>query len=1336
MTNNLDSALEQALQQCAAEPIHQLGAIQSHGVALVLNSSSDYNIIQASANLATLLGISADLALNQSLQAVLGETAAQQVQLLIATAHQSSTNTAIGIIDVANLALNKLDVHVFFSDGFPVLELCDDSCLDKPEDISSLLLKKQILLLEADNEENFVEYLQKIACLIREIMAYDNVMIYRFDENWDGQVIAQSRCDAATDYLGAHFPASDIPPQARALYTHNLVRVLTDVDAPTVAFIPTLNPHTNVPLDLSSSSLRSLSPIHLKYLRNMGTAATMTISLLQNGKLWGLIACHHLTPKRISVALRETAYLISKMIASKLVMLELAKKHSLTNKFLDINVQIVSLLSKLSKNMYKDLLPELMSLLNATGIIVVVDGERFMSGITPTQRDTTDLLAWLNHHINEGTIVSSQLSSEFVDSALYQDKVSGLLAIRPVNTMQNCIVWLRQEKLRTVNWAGAYAQGLTQSEDGQYQLTPRQSFETWSETWRGRAEPWSEDEINLAQLFKKSITDFQKTHQLINEFTEAQQTQVDLINLIPNGIVITDPQRRITFVNKDFEGFTGYQLQEVLGKYCSILQGQDTDPAQIQVIRKALNEQKVFFGEILNYRKNGASYWSELTISPIFNCQNQLSQFVGVMRDITDKKLQQDALAHSEQRFRGLSDVAPTLIWQADIHKNRFWFNKGWLTFTGRSIEDEQGQGWMQGIHPEDLEQFKNTYFEAFDQQIEFCVEYRLRRHDGEYRWIDGHGVPQYSVNGDFEGYVGTCADITNVRNSKAATDFFKVAHEMIYTTDLNCIILDCNERFCEITGYSREEALGKNVRMLKSGLHDSHFYAQMWQDILIKGFWRGELINQTKKGDLSTLITTISVVPDSHGRPHRYLAVASDISILTKKKQQLEHLAYYDNLTGLANRTLLMDRLKQAMSRIKRHAGLVAVLFIDLDGFKAINDHYGHDVGDEFLIAISQNMRVAIRDSDTLARLGGDEFVIILDDLKSTDDLNVVIPAISKVCRTEVLLKGLRLKVSASIGCSVYPIDTESLSADAETILNQADQAMYVAKRQGKNTYHYFDKDQDNITLTRNTSIAAIQLGLSNNEFELYYQPKVNMRSGEVLGFEVLIRWNKNHSELLEPMTFLPLVQNNPVGIELGWWVVKTALAQLAQWHELGLQITLSVNVDARQLTQSNFVEHLKAEMDKHPYLKPDGLELEILETIELNDRNDVIKVINDCRALGVEFALDDFGTGYSSITYLKELPIRTLKIDRSFIAEITHSNLDVKLIANITHLANDMGKQVVAEGVETIEQGELLIKLGCELGQGYAIAKPMSADQVLKWLTDWQPYPSWLMAARSDRT
>jgi len=1328
MTHYTDKVLELAMAQCAAEPIHQLGFIQPHGIALVLSPNSEYTILQVSENLTDLLEVSAENVLDKALHVVLGESTSDQVKALIASARLSDSQTAIGVIDFVNSACNKLDAHVFISDGFPVLELCNDSSIAKPDDLTTLFFKNQTLLLEDEDETQLIDYLDKTVIAVREIMAYDNVMIYKFDENWDGQVLAQSRCDAAPDYLGKYFPAGDIPAQARALYTQNLVRVVTDVDALPVAFIPELNPQTQAPLDLSASSLRSLSPIHMQYLRNMGTAATMTISLLQNGKLWGLIACHHLTPKRMSVVMRETAHIISKMIASKLARLELAKKHTLTQQFLDLNLQIANLLSKISNNHYTDLLPELMAVLNASGIIVIVDGERFIEGICPAPDDINSLIEWLKQNINDGCYVSNQLPSQYAKAVAFKDKVSGLLAISPESSLQNCIIWLRPEKPQTVNWAGAYSQGLSQQADGQYQLTPRQSFEVWSEAWQGRAEPWSAPELKLVQHLKNSIAQSLLNNDLLNELSEHQQAIKKLANLMPNGIIITDANRLITFVNSDFVSLTGYNETELIGKPCSILQGPDTDPKTIQGIKTALNEQQAFSGEILNYRKDGSLFWNELTISPIFDKSNQLSQFVGIQRDITEKKLHHAQLSSSEQRFRQLSNMAPALIWQTDNQKNRLWFNNSWLEFTGRSLAQEQDQGWIENLHPEDQDRYMNLYNQAFDGHEAFRIEYRLRRADGEYRWIDSQAVPQFSALGEFEGYVGTCTDITHVRNSKAATDYFNVAHEMIYSTDLSLLIIDCNDRFSEITGYSREQAIGKNVRILTSGKHDKNFYIQMWQSINSQGYWRGEIINRHQAGHLITLMTTISAVFDTQGKPKRYLAVASDISSIIEKRQHFEQLAHYDNLTGLANRLLLLDRLNHAMNGVKRRDGFIAVLFIDLDGFKAINDHYGHDVGDEFLIAISLKMKTAIRDTDTLARLGGDEFVIILDELNDKKYLEVAIPRLLAACNADIYLRATAIKVSASIGISLYPNDSEGFEIEAETLIAQADQAMYVAKHEGKNCYHLFDRTQDQIIITRNNSIEAMRLGLSRDEFELHYQPKVNMSTGEVYGLEALIRWNKNHTELLSPAKFLFIVQKHPLGIELGYWVIHTAITQLIAWTELGLKINVSVNVDARQLMQTNFVDILEAELEKQPNFRSGSLVLEILESTAIDDRLLVSKVINRCRALGIDFALDDFGTGYSSITYLRELPVKTVKIDRSFILGISHSDQDFKLVSHIIHMANDMGKQVIAEGIESIEQGELLLDMGCKLGQGYVIAKAMPAANVQAWIKDWHSYPDWL--------
>lgn len=1076
MTRTSDSALEEALHACEAEPIHQLGTIQPHGVALVLNPNAEYSIIQASENLATLLACSAEQALHKSLATLLGKETSQQVIQLIATARQSHSQTAFGVIDYKTQDFTKLDAHLYISDSFPVLELSNDSGLVDLEDLTEQWLKNQERLLDNEGHKNSQAYFEQITHLVRTITGYDNVMIYKFDKNWDGQVIAQSKIEDATDYLGTHFPASDIPAQARALYTRNLVRVVSDVDAPAVSFVPMLNPETHAPLDMSLSSLRSLSPIHIAYLRNMGTASTMTISLLEDGKLWGLIACHHHSPKRISVALRKMTHLLSRQISTLLTKHELNAQLDIMRNALALNSDLLPAFSNLTPDISTALLAKLMKVFNASGIIMVIKGELFVAGLTPNKTQIKQLLAGLSAQSLESPYFTQQLSNHLSEASTYQDKVAGLLLIKLSSSLQNCLIWLRQEKPRTINWAGTYTQGLQQNPDGHYHLSPRESFEVWSETWRGRCEPWSDHEIQLAQSLNKSLTDTLRNQTLENQIHETAHNRNALLNVIGGGISVTDAHRMITYINKEFEVLTGYTQAEVVGKTFTFLQGPDTDPQQIENISTALAALKPFSGEILNYRKDGSVFWNELNITPIFDTYGELSHFLGIQRDVTDRK-----------------------------------------------------------------------------------------------------------------------------------------------------------------------------------------------------------------------------------------------------------QSAYLDTLTGLPNRLLLMDRLAQGLEKVNRHGGCIALLSINLDGFKTINNHYGHEVGDAFLVAISQLMKHSLRETDTLVRAEGDEFYILLDDLACELDAESLIKPVLDIFLSPTDIKNLVLQMTAGIGISFYNKTSTCQDVTVDTLIRQADQAMYVAKQSGTNGFHRFDSHIDHLNVTRNEIVNAIRIGLQQEQFELYYQPKVSMRSGKVLGFEALIRWHKSGPDPLPPSVFMPMIQYHPLGIEIGNWVLNSALAQLNQWQEQGLETTLSINVDARQLHQTNFVANLNAAINHYPHYIPNSLELEILETNELASRIKAEQVIESCRELGVEFALDDFGTGYSSITYLKQLPIKTLKIDRSFVAGITHTDQDYKLLSNIIQLANDMGKQVIAEGVETIEQGELLILLGCEHAQGYAIAKPMPASNVLPWLKEWRPYSAW---------
>ena len=565
------------------------------------------------------------------------------------------------------------------------------------------------------------------------------------------------------------------------------------------------------------------------------------------------------------------------------------------------------------------------------------------------------------------------------------------------------------------------------------------------------------------------------------------------------------------------------------------------------------------------------------------------------------------------------------------------------------------------------------------------------------------------------------------IEKSKLDTDLqlaasvFTHAREGIYIADKEGCIINCNQAFLNISGYTREELIGQNPRLFKSGEHDKEFYEQMWASLIENDFWSGEISNKYKYQDKTPGLHSISVIRDNNGELVRYLVQTTDISALKLQQQKLEHFAYNDALTGLPNRVLLIDRLKQCLVRNQRHGNSLAIIFIDLDGFKAINDNYGHDVGDAFLKAISQKMQRVIRESDTLARLGGDEFIVILNSLEDSDSYQKPVKKLLEACNSPIDIGGILLRVSASLGISFSTGKVEEPIADPDKLIRQADQAMYVAKKSGKNRYHVFDGAVDQFVNTRQETIGQIQIGIKKDQFLLHYQPKINIRTGALLGVEALIRWQHPQRGLLQPKDFLSVIKNHPVSIELGEWVIKSALGQLSLWNSQNVLIPISVNIDARQLNQHNFIERLKVLLVACPSFKPGGLELEIIETTAIADTEYAYKIISECNALGVLFALDDFGTGYSSITYLRYLPIKTIKIDRSFVCNIDKNPDDLAIVKTLIVLLSSLGRNVIAEGVETLEQGEILLNIGCELVQGFGFAKPMTVVELLKWYNQW---------------
>jgi diguanylate cyclase (GGDEF)-like protein/PAS domain S-box-containing protein len=456
----------------------------------------------------------------------------------------------------------------------------------------------------------------------------------------------------------------------------------------------------------------------------------------------------------------------------------------------------------------------------------------------------------------------------------------------------------------------------------------------------------------------------------------------------------------------------------------------------------------------------------------------------------------------------------------------------------------------------------------------------------------------------------------------------------------------------------------------------------------------------------------------DAKGLPQRMTGTNIDITDHVKHEAELLHVAQFDALTCIPNRILLADRMKQAIFQTSRDKTMLAICYLDLDGFKPINDSMGHQVGDKVLIEIARRIGNTIRAGDTVARLGGDEFVVLLLGLEKAEECASTLDRLLEAIATPIAVKNMTASVTASIGVSIYPLDDEV----SDTLLRHADQAMYIAKQSGKNRFYIYDVDLDKRARGQNDFLKSIRIALEQNQFELYYQPKVNLRSKELVGAEALIRWRHPIRGLLSPDQFLCYVENTDLDIAISEWVTDTALAQIQIWRNSGLDIEVSINISGYHLESKDFVNKLKLQLKKYPDLPFGKLQIEVLETVALNDVTVVQEIIEACREIGVGFALDDFGTGYSSLSYLSALPVDTLKIDQSFIRDMMVDKGDRAIVQGIIALAQAFGRQTVAEGIETNVHFHLLNELGCEIGQGYGIARPMPANELINWKSNYR--------------
>ena len=665
----------------------------------------------------------------------------------------------------------------------------------------------------------------------------------------------------------------------------------------------------------------------------------------------------------------------------------------------------------------------------------------------------------------------------------------------------------------------------------------------------------------------------------------------------------------------------------------------------------------------------------------------------------------------------------------------------GYTSPRWRSLIGDEGDGtdtsldrWLHQVHADDADALRSALAATGTPTLRsegLRRELRVRVGDA-WRWFDLHAIVAERDGQDAPvRVVASLADIGARRSAEdrqqLSSSVFMHLHEGLVVTDADMQVLDANPTYCRIVGIPREELIGQVPGLLRPGAVDALGRAQqasLWAALRNAGNWVGEVVERRRNGDACALHVTVSTVSGPEGELRYHVLVVSDITEQRLQRERLERQAHFDELTRLPNRARLTQLLNEAMATTDRDGFLLAVCYLDLDHFKAINERHGHDAGDRLLAELANRLRGALRArgtvwSDSAARLGGDEFVLLLRTGTVDEARSAVERVLRLVAQPFVLRPGSEPElVTASVGATVYPLDP----SDADTLLRHADHAMYAVKQSGRNGFLFFDPEHSRRNEERVLAIGRVQDALDRNELMLYYQPKVDLKRGTVIGVEALLRWNHPEHGVVPPAQFLPLIENTGLSVRVGDHVLAQALDQLEVWQHQGLDLSVSVNITARHLYEPDFAQRLAELLARHT--RPLGLrlELEVLETAALDDVGRTSAVLERCARLGVRWALDDFGTGYSTLTYLKRLPVQVLKIDRSFVQNMLTDPQDRAIVEGVISLSGTFGCVVVAEGVETAAHARMLLDLGCEIGQGTGIAAPMPAAEVAPWVREWK--------------
>ncbi|MGA7514544.1 MAG: EAL domain-containing protein, partial [Candidatus Sulfotelmatobacter sp.] len=670
----------------------------------------------------------------------------------------------------------------------------------------------------------------------------------------------------------------------------------------------------------------------------------------------------------------------------------------------------------------------------------------------------------------------------------------------------------------------------------------------------------------------------------------------------------------------------------------------------------------------------------------------------------------------NEERMRRAMDAAKIGSWDLDVIKDKHVWSDICKALLGLAPDSPANfEVLMNSVHPDDRKPMQDEIKAAIRENRTYACEFRVVFPDGSTHWRSSSGHAFYDDAGHAFRMSGITMDIDGRKQSEERLHLqaaaLEAAANAIVITDSHGSIIWVNHAFTTMTGYSKEEVLGKNPHMLRSGKQPESYYANLWSTISSGKVWQGEIVNRRKDGTTYTEEMTITPVTQSGADAKtQFVAIKQDITERKAAEKRVQFLAYYDALTGLPNRSLLQDRLAGAIASARRRNEKVALLFLDLDRFKNVNDSLGHTAGDLLLQEVAERLRRFGREQDTVARLGGDEFLIILNSVKDISDAAVAADRLVKSLTAGFVIQDHPLTISCSLGISIFP----EHGADGETLIKNADAAMYCAKEKGRNNFQFFTKNMNAQVVERLTLENSLRLALDRKELFLVYQPQMDIGSGKITGLEALLRWQHPELGLVPPDKFIRIAENSGLIRPIGEWVLRTACSQARQWQDEGLDaVSVAVNVSAVQFRQEDFCEVIRRVL-RETRLAPRYLELELTEGLLLANADVMLSVIEELNAMGLTLAIDDFGTGYSNFGYLKQFRVSKLKIDRSFVRDVAVNPDDAAITTAIISMARSLNLKVIAEGVEDEAQMSFLRAHQCDEIQGYYFSKPLAVDKV----------------------